>query len=178
MNKTPSSAPLPLKGADFYKPEAFCSSDSVGFLMRRIMLALVTHVDRQLEQHDLTHAQWTPLFLLRQGRVSTLAELSRELQLDAGALTRTLDRLEAKGLCKRERSTQDRRVVHLALTDEGMAASAHVPKVLCETLNAYLDGFSHEEWQTLLDFLRRISHNAEVVRDASAVGKELPREPV
>jgi hypothetical protein len=53
-----------------------------------------------------------------------------------------------------------------------------VPKVLCETLNAYLDGFSHEEWQTLLDFLRRISHNAEVVRDASAVGKELPREPV
>lgn len=171
MNKPHLSAPAPLKGVDFYKPEAFSSDDSVGFLMRKIMLSLVTHVDRQLEKHDLTHAQWTPLFLLRKGSASTLAEMSRELQLDAGALTRTLDRLEAKGLLKRERSTKDRRVVHLALTDEGMAASAHVPKVLCETLNVYLDGFSHGEWQTLLDLLRRMAHNAEQVRETGQLGE-------
>ena len=65
-----------------------------------------------------------PLFLILQGRATTLAELSRELQIDAGALTRTLDRLEAKGLCRRERSTEDRRVVNLALTDE----SRHRPR--------------------------------------------------
>ncbi|MBC7698902.1 MarR family transcriptional regulator [Aquabacterium sp.] len=165
-NKKPEPVSA-IQGPDFYKPEQFPSNDSVGFLMKRVMLALVTDVDRQLEAPGLTHAQWAPLFLLRQGRVNTLAELSRELQLDAGALTRTLDRLEAKGLCTRERSTQDRRVVHLALTDEGLAASAHVPKVLCETLNAFLGGFSHDEWQTLLDFLRRMAHNAELVREAS-----------
>lgn len=166
-NKPADFGPSALQAADFYKPDSYSSSDSVGFLMKRVMMALVTDVDRQLEAHSLTHAQWAPLFLLRQGRINTLAELSRELQLDAGALTRTLDRLEAKGLCKRERSTQDRRVVHLALTDEGMAASAQVPKVLCETLNAFLAGFSHDEWQTLLDFLRRMTHNAELVREAS-----------
>lgn len=172
MNKPHPSVPAPLKGVDFYKPETFRSDDSVGYLMRRIMLGLVTHVDRQLEKHDLTHAQWMPLFLLRRtGQASTLAEMSRELQLDAGALTRTLDRLEAKGLLKRERSTKDRRVVHLALTDEGVAASAHVPKVLCETLNVYLDGFSHGEWQTLLDFLRRMAHNAEQVRETGQLGE-------
>lgn len=166
-NKKPDPVSAAIQGANFYTPERFSSHDSVGFLMKRVMLALVTDVDRQLEAHGLTHAQWTPLFLLRQGRVNTLAELSRELQLDAGALTRTLDRLEAKGLCTRERSTQDRRVVHLALTEEGLAASAHVPKVLCETLNAFLSGFSHDEWQTLLDFLRRMAHNAELVREVS-----------
>lgn len=170
MNKPTPSAPARVKGVDFYQPESFSSDESVGYLMRRLMLSLVTHVDRQLEKHGLTHAQWTPLFLLRKQQASTLAEMSRELQLDAGALTRTLDRLEAKGLIKRERSTTDRRVVHLALTDEGMASSAHVPKVLCETLNVYLDGFSHAEWQTLLDFLRRMVHNAELVRDAGQLG--------
>lgn len=157
-----------IKGVDFYKPQGYCSNDSVGFLMKRLMQAMVTDIDRQLEAHGLTHAQWTPLFVLRQGRVNTLAELSRELQLDAGAMTRTLDRLESKGLVKRERSTQDRRVVHLALTDQGLAASAHVPKVLCETLNAFLVGFSHDEWQTLLDFLRRMTRNAEAVREAGS----------
>lgn len=162
---------------DFYQPDSFRSSDSVGFLMKRLMQSMVTDLDRQLEVHGLTHAQWTPLFLLRQGHANTLAELSRELQLDAGAMTRTLDRLEAKGLITRERSTQDRRVVHLALTDEGRAASAHVPKVLCETLNAFLAGFSRDEWQQLLDFLRRMTHNAERVREASdaAEGGHGPR---
>jgi DNA-binding MarR family transcriptional regulator len=177
-NKTPgadlSASPLP-KGVAFYKPDSLNSNDSVGFLMKRLMQSLVTDVDRQLETHGLTHAQWTPLFLLRQGRIDTLAELSRELQLDAGAMTRTLDRLEAKGLVRRERSTQDRRVVHLALTDEGLAASAHVPQVLCETLNAFLAGFSHAEWQSLLDFLRRMTLNAEKVREASGGAHDIHR---
>ncbi|MES2088828.1 MAG: MarR family transcriptional regulator [Pseudomonadota bacterium] len=164
MDQSLNSAPA---GEAFYKPEGFSSGDSIGFLMRRIMLSLVTQVDRQLEVHDLTHAQWGPLFMLLQGRATTLAELSRELQIDAGALTRTLDRLEAKGLCRRERSTQDRRVVHLTLTDAGQAASGHVPKVLCDTLNAYLEGFTHEEWQSLLGFLRRIAHNAEVLKGSA-----------
>ncbi|MFX5789373.1 MarR family transcriptional regulator, partial [Acinetobacter baumannii] len=79
-------------------------------------------VDKRLDSVGLTQAQWTPMFMISKGECNTLAELSRELQLDAGALTRTLDRLQAKGLCKRERSTEDRRVVHLALTPEGDAA--------------------------------------------------------
>jgi len=33
-----------------------------------------------------------------------VAELARELQMDAGAMTRLLDRLEKKSLCKRKAS--------------------------------------------------------------------------
>jgi DNA-binding MarR family transcriptional regulator len=128
---------------------------------------MVSQVDKRLESHGLTHAQWTPLFLIHQGRASTLAELSRDLQLDAGALTRTLDRLQAKGLCKRERSTEDRRVVHLSLTPEGEIATAPVPGVLCEVSNTLLKGFSEDEWQTLMGLLRRMLANAEEMRDAS-----------
>lgn len=149
----------------FYKPDSYCSEDSMGFLMRRIMLSLINDVDRRLECLGLTHAQWTPLFMLYKGRASTLAELARELQIDPGALTRTLDRLEAKGLCRRERSTEDRRVSHLTLTDTGLAAAAQVPHVLSQVQNAYLKGFSHEEWQQLLGMLRRLLVNAESLKD-------------
>ena len=41
-------------------------------------------------------------------------------------MTRLLDRLESKGLCKRLRSTDDRRVVNVALTDEGQKAADKV----------------------------------------------------
>ncbi|RZL11092.1 MAG: MarR family transcriptional regulator [Rubrivivax sp.] len=148
----------------FYRAQGYCSEESVGFLMRRIMLSLVTDIDRRLEKVELTHAQWTPLFVIAQGKAATLAELSRELQIDAGALTRTLDRLEAKGLCRRVRSTQDRRVAYLELTDEGKAAAAQVPVVLSEVLNAYLQDFSRDEWQLLLGMLRRMLVNAEAFR--------------
>lgn len=149
----------------FYASERYCSDDSMGYLMRRVILSLINEVDRRLEVHDLTHVQWTPLYLLYKGKASTLAEMARELQIDPGALTRTLDRLESKGLCRRVRSTEDRRVSHLELTEEGLAAAAKVPEILSEVQNAYLKGFTHDEWQQLLSMLRRLAVNAEAFKD-------------
>lgn len=158
-----------LPEAVFYRAEGYDSEDSVGFLMRRVVLSLVNEVDRRLEGHGLTHAQWTPLFLLFRGKASTLAELARELHIDPGALTRTLDRLEAKGLCSRVRSQADRRVSHLELTEQGLAAAALVPPVLAAVQNAYLKGFSDAEWRSLLDMLRRLGGNAEAFKEAGGV---------
>ena len=157
----PGSGPAP---ADFYAEDRFSRHESVGYLMRRIMQLLVTEVDHRLLDIGLTNAQWAPLFTIQKVGTTTLAELSRELQTDPGALTRTLDRLEAKGLVRRERSTSDRRVVHLALTPDGEAAMAPVPGVLCEVMNSYLAGFTREEWQTLLEMLRRMQANAVAFR--------------
>lgn len=164
----PGADAMQISDAAFYKVERYCSEDSVGFLMRRIILSLINEVDRRLEGQGLTHAQWTPLFLLYKGKASTLAELARELQIDPGALTRTLDRLEAKGLCTRVRSTEDRRVSHLGLTPRGLAAAAQVPSVLSEVQNAYLKGFTETEWRQLLDMLRRLAANAEAFKDRDA----------
>lgn len=153
--------------APIYSTGNWKRENSFGYLMRRVVQMMVGVVDKRLDNHGLTQAQWTPMFMISKGECNTLAALSRELQLDAGALTRTLDRLEAKGLCKRVRSTEDRRVVHLSLTDEGEAAIAPVPGVLCNVSNALLDGFTQEEWQTLMVLLRRILANAENLRDAA-----------
>src|SRR5919107_4019943 len=98
--------------------------------MRRVLMSITQAADKRLEPEGLTHVQWGPLFMLRSSRASTVAELARELQTDAGAMTRLLDRLEAKGLCRRERSTEDRRVVRIALTADGEKAAAQVPVVL------------------------------------------------
>jgi DNA-binding MarR family transcriptional regulator len=164
------SKQIPATEDGFYQAERYCSEESMGFLMRRIILSLVNDVDRQLaaQGHDLTHAQWAPLYLLYKGRASTLAEMARELQIDPGALTRTLDRLEAKGLCRRVRSTEDRRVSHLSLTEAGQAAAAQVPFVLSDVQNAYLQGFTKDEWQLLLSLLSRVLANADALKGREA----------
>ncbi len=158
---TPTSPP------NFYAADSYVAENgSVGYLMHRISAALVQELERQFEPSGLTNAQWKPLFKLSTGEVSTVAELARVCALDAGGMTRLLDRLEAKGLCQRERSSEDRRVVQLALTDAGREAAKTIPETLSRVQNAYLAGFSFEEWQTLKSYLRRMLDNANDIQKA------------
>ena len=151
--------------ADFYQAASYCAEESVGYMMKRIMMSVVLQVDKRLDVHGLTSAQWGPLMRLRTTGGSTVAELARWLNVDAGAMTRLLDRLEKKGLCKRVRSTEDRRVVQVELTADGEAAIAEVPAVLAEVLNGHLAGFSKTEWQALRTYLQRMLENGEVMRE-------------
>lgn len=152
--------------AEFYRPNEYSADESVGFLIRRLLTSFKAETDRRLEPHGLTNAQWEPLYKLKKSQASTVAELAREMQTDPGATTRMLDRLEAKGLCKRVRSTEDRRVVNLELTPEGEEAAGKVPAALAEVMNEHLAGFSKTEWQALLGYLRRMLANGEALRDA------------
>ena len=152
--------------AKFYQPASFCAQESVGYLMKRIMLSIVHQADKRLDAHGLTSAQWGPLMRLRSAGNCTVAELARWAQVDAGAMTRLLDRLEKKQLCKRVRSTEDRRVVLVELTPEGEAAITEVPAVLAEVMNAHLSGFSKADWLTLKTYLGRMVETGDALREA------------
>jgi DNA-binding MarR family transcriptional regulator len=153
------------KPADFYRSATYCAEDSVGYLMKRIMLSIVYQADKRLDAHGLTSAQWGPLLRLRTAGPCTVVELARWLQVDAGAMTRLLDRLEKKELCKRVRSTEDRRIVQVELTPQGEAAIKEVPAVLSEVMNAHLAGFSKTEWTALKTYLRRMVETGDALRE-------------
>jgi DNA-binding MarR family transcriptional regulator len=156
-----SAASAAPETARFYQPVGYCADESVGWLMKRALMSVAQAADRRLEPKGITHAQWAALFMLQSRRAATVAELARETQRDPGATTRLLDRLEAKGFCRRERSTDDRRVVRVELTPEGEVAAQEVPVVLAQVLNEHLAGFSRAEWSQLKDMLRRMVANGE-----------------
>jgi len=145
----------------FYRPETYKPEESAAYLMRQILNIVATEVDAELEPSGLTSAQWAPLFKLHLGQASSVAELARECRLDAGAMTRTLDRLEAKNLVARERTSTDRRMVNLVLTEQGREAAKAIPVALSKVQNAMLAGLSVEEWEQLKSLLRRVYANAQ-----------------
>lgn len=156
-----TSSRTPTPAAGFYTPAQLQLEDSVGYLMRKVMSSIRTQADAQLASHDLTYAQWSPLFKISHFSTTTVASLARDLETDPASMTRALDRLEAKGLVTRERSTTDRRVVQLAITPEGDKVAAQVPPVLADVLNGHLSDFTHDEWQLLLSMLRRMLVNGK-----------------
>lgn len=151
-------------GVAFYSAQGYQPDESVGYLMRRILALLGQDIEREMAPTGLTNAQWLPIFKLYLGQASTVAELARCCDHDAGSMTRLLDRLEAKELCQRVRSTDDRRVVNIELTPAGVAAAQDIPAILSQVQNDYLAGFSMEEWQTLKGFLRRMLSNAQALQ--------------
>lgn len=146
--------------ASFYSGDSYDPGASVGYLILQLGTLIRREVDLRMAEHGLTDAQWKPLFMLSIGRAETAHELARVLDCDAGAVTRMLDRVEAKGLIERVRSETDRRVVHLRLTDAGRAAADIVPHVLADAHNDLFAGFSRDEWMQLRELISRLIANA------------------
>ncbi|QIL83726.1 winged helix-turn-helix transcriptional regulator [Diaphorobacter sp. HDW4A] len=163
------------EGTYFYQPNEYTPTQSAGFLMRRVLSSILQQADAQLEVHGLTYVQWLPLYKLLLCADTTNAQLAKDLGMDPASVTRALDRIEAKGLLRRERSTSDRRVVHLVLTDEGRRIAAEVPRVLSRVLNCHLAGFSHDECRAMVSMLQRMIINGEAMR--SSPSDDAPMRP-
>jgi DNA-binding MarR family transcriptional regulator len=82
-----------------------------------------------LEPLGLTHPQYLVMLALWQHGPLSVKDLSGLLQLDPGTLSPLLKRLEAAGLLRRERDTQDQRNLALALTDKGRALRAEAERI-------------------------------------------------
>ena len=70
-----------------------------------------------------------------------------------------IDRLERKGLVRRVRSPEDRRVVNLALTEEGRAVYPKLVASAAAVTNRSLRGITKAEAQQLERLLQRMLAN-------------------
>jgi DNA-binding MarR family transcriptional regulator len=161
----------------FYQSGSYTPDKSIGFLMRRVLSSVLQLADAQLSEHGLTYVQWLPLYKLMLCADANSSTLAKDLGMDPASVTRALDRIEAKGLLRRERSTTDRRVVHLTLTDEGRSVAAQVPQVLTRVLNGHLRGFSHAECELLLSMLQRMLANGDLLRETVSPPADGPAPP-
>jgi DNA-binding MarR family transcriptional regulator len=157
---------MPPRSRPLYDARRYVVAESVGHQLHMLMQLMRRELEARMAEHELTDAQWKPLWALHTGRANTANELARWIDMDPGATTRLVDRLVAKGLVERTRSDTDRRVVQLHLTPAGQAAVQKVPPVLAGLNNDFLQGFSVEEWQQLRGLIERMQANGQALQAA------------
>src|ERR1700761_1247176 len=118
--------------------EACAGQRSPGRLMRRLDKLMSALVESRFHVEDISFSQWVALKTVRDGSVGNAGELSRELGITTGATTRMIDGLETRGLMVRDRGGADRRVVQLAITDEGRTVATQLYERLAEVWNEVL----------------------------------------
>lgn len=156
------------KPCPLYDGSRYEIGDSIGHQLFAVMTLMRRAVESRMADLGLTDAQWKPLFMLQAGRASNAIELAREMDIDTGAITRMIDRLEAKGLIERVRSDEDRRVVNLRLTRAGEETAKKVPHILASVNNDFLRGFSEAEWKQLKKLLGRLTANGNALQSQTA----------
>jgi len=95
------------------------------------------------------------LHVVNSGPVSATA-IGREVHLSPSTVVGILDRLEEKGLVARERSREDRRIVRVTATPEGVELSRKAPSPLQQTLANSLRELPDLEQATIALSLERI----------------------
>jgi|SRR5262245_12775296 len=121
--------------------------------------------DEFFSPFGLTAQQYNMLRVLKARHPRTLPtlELAQRLVSRAPDITRMLDKLEERGLVARERSKDDRRSVHVAITAAGLALVEQLHKPLSDCQSRQLGHLSNPDLQRLIELLRaaRAPHEDE-----------------
>lgn len=86
----------------------------------------------------------------------TVSSLARRMCLNSSTVVRLLDGLELKGFVQRERSSHDRRIVHINLTETGVALIRQSPEVAQDILANGLRSLSENRLQSIASSLSKL----------------------
>jgi DNA-binding MarR family transcriptional regulator len=120
-------------------------------------------VERSLSAFGLSTEQYNVLRILRgagENGLPTL-EISSRMLSRSPNITRLLDKLIAKKLARRSRPKEDRRVVIVSVTPQGLELLAHLDEVVDEVFNNF-PPTTNVEIETVVDVLDRIREHMAV----------------
>jgi DNA-binding MarR family transcriptional regulator len=124
--------------------------------VRRIIRSVDLYSKELTAKARITSPQLVCLLTLVERGPMTATTISREVFLSPSTIVGILDRLEEKGLVKRERASKDRRVVTVTATDEGQRLSESAPSPLQEKLTQALSSLPESEQIEIAKSLERI----------------------
>ena len=135
--------------------------------LRRIVRGVDLYSRKLFVMHKITGPQLICLLAVQEREPATASAIAREIHLSASTVVGILDRLETKGLVRRQRNSTDRRVVHVWLTGAGRELLERAPSPLQDSLTEAMSELPEEEVAAMAESLETIVEIMEV-RDINA----------
>jgi len=119
------------------------------------------------KQNNITNQQWAVLKIISK-KPMQMNELGHELLVSSPTITSLIDRMEKKGLVKRE-DCKDRRKIEIQLTPEGKKFYEKTREQIMEFLQKSVSALTPQETTELLFLLRKLRNAIcqEGIREAA-----------
>lgn len=122
-------------------------------LLVKFFFAQRAHLPSPGAEFDLSPVQYHVLHLIEPGRALPMGRLAETLSCDASNVTGLVDRMESRGLVRRQASADDRRVKVLQLTPAGSRLRAQMLSHMTGRSNP-LSRLSQQQRRTLVNILQ------------------------
>lgn len=131
--------------------------------IRQITRAIDMSSKRLVKSAGLTAPQLLVLQSLDLGSPKKPSDIAKEVYLSQATVTSIVDRLAKAELVKREKSEDDRRVIHILITEAGQTAVETAPDLLQDSFTEQFEAMKAWERTLLLSSLQRLAEmmNAE-----------------
>ena len=129
----------------------------VNFLLSRAQQTVVQIYKDELEEFDLTPAQYTVLRCLWELGSLSPGQIAEATYIDRPAVTGILDGLEVKGLITRIPDFYDRRSINICLTEQAVLLKQSILQKGEAAHNEALKGLTDRQKQEFLNMLHIIS---------------------
>lgn len=139
--------------------QAVLAPYSMGYRIKLLSQLLGRKLQEQLEPFGLTSFHWVVLCCLWEEDGLATSSIGDKLQQVGGTLTGVLDRMEERGLIRRERDQNDRRIWRIWLTETGKSLQDVLPPIAIELREQAFRGISYSEREQLSTLLDQIIAN-------------------
>lgn len=140
---------------------------SFGYLLNDVTLLFRKHFDRRATRFGLTRAQWRALKCLHLRQGIRQSELAEYLDMEAIAVGRVIDRLQAAGFVERRADPNDRRCWRLYPTARAQSVTDDMEDIARGLREDATRDIEAEELQRMIDVLNRVKENLQAL-DAEA----------
>ena len=128
---------------------------SLGYRLKLLAQLGSRRLQEKLEPYGLTAFHWLVLCCLWQEDGLPTSSIGDKLQQVGGTLTGVLDRMEERGLVRRERDTRDRRIWRIWLTDSGRELQEVLPPLVAKIRDRAVGGFSEADRELFSQLIDR-----------------------
>ena len=142
-------------------PAPWSQGDNIRYWVALLSSTAIRDVTATLAPLDLSTVQSGILGYCFTGEANTVTKLAELLPFDASAISRETNRLVERGLLRRRRYPNDRRVVRFLVTEKGKGLIMQVGALLRESDTMLLHGLTGAEVDAFIATIEKLLKNLE-----------------
>ncbi|WML42718.1 MarR family transcriptional regulator [Neobacillus sp. PS3-40] len=118
--------------------------------------AIHERIKEEIAKNKLSITEFSVLEVLYQKGKQTIQQIGNCILISSGSMTYVIDKLEQRGFLSRNACPDDRRVIHVILTDYGNEMMNEIMPKYHEFVHHMFDSLDSDEAETLVKLLKKV----------------------
>ncbi|MEY2194714.1 MarR family winged helix-turn-helix transcriptional regulator [Neobacillus sp. BF23-41] len=115
----------------------------------------------EMSKYNLSITEFSVLEVLFYKGKQTIQQIGNRILTSSGSMTYVIDKLEQKGIIKRNDCREDRRVIHVTLTAEGLEMMKNIMPKYQDMVNSIFEDLTEDESELMVHCLKKVRNRVE-----------------